>query len=108
MNKFSKNLIKSLGEAADHREGRASSVRVHVVEVPDVRTGGGRSRRNRASDQKDKCRLQGIAAALGELARTHMEPDLAAMVLDSLGVTVAELEAAGADPYDLEALCSSS
>jgi hypothetical protein len=26
------------------------------------------------------------------------------MVLDSLGLTVADLEAAGADPYDLEAL----
>ena len=38
MNKFSKDLVKSLGEAADHAEGRASSARVHVVEVPDVRT----------------------------------------------------------------------
>jgi putative transcriptional regulator len=37
MNKFSKNLIKSLGEAADHAKGRASSARVHVIEVPDVR-----------------------------------------------------------------------
>jgi putative transcriptional regulator len=26
-----------LGDAADHAEGRASSARVHVVEVPDVR-----------------------------------------------------------------------
>jgi hypothetical protein len=33
-----------------------------------------------------------------------MEPDLAAMVLDSLGLTVKDLEAAGADPYDLEPL----
>jgi len=52
----------------------------------------------------ENLRLQGIAAALGELARAHMEPDLAAMVLDSLGVSVADLKAAGADPYDLEAL----
>jgi len=37
MNKFSKNLIKSLGEACDHAEGRASNARVHVIEVPDVR-----------------------------------------------------------------------
>ena len=37
MNKFSKDLIKSLGEASDHAGGRASSARVHVVEVPDVR-----------------------------------------------------------------------
>ena len=49
-------------------------------------------------------RLQGIAAALGALAREHMEPDLAAAVLDSLGLTVKDLEAAGADPYDLEPL----
>jgi putative transcriptional regulator len=37
LNKFSKDLIKSLGEAVDHAEGRASSTRVHVVKVPDVR-----------------------------------------------------------------------
>jgi putative transcriptional regulator len=37
MNKFSKDLVKILGEAADHAEGRASGARVHVVEVPDVR-----------------------------------------------------------------------
>jgi hypothetical protein len=33
-----------------------------------------------------------------------MEPDLAAMVLDSLRITVTDLEAGGADPYDLAAL----
>jgi hypothetical protein len=33
-----------------------------------------------------------------------MEPDLAAIVLDSLGITVADLEAAGADPLDLQPL----
>jgi hypothetical protein len=49
-------------------------------------------------------RLQGIAAALGALAREHMQPDLAAMVLDSLGLTIADLKAAGADPSDLDAL----
>jgi len=49
-------------------------------------------------------RLQGIAAALGKLARAHMEPDLAHMVLDSLALSVADLEAAGADPHDLEPL----
>ena len=49
-------------------------------------------------------RLQGIAAALGKLARTHMEPDLALIVLDSLGLTIADLEAGGADAYDLEAI----
>jgi hypothetical protein len=47
-------------------------------------------------------RLQGIAAALGTLARDHMQPDLAAMVLDSLGVRPTDLQAAGAHPYDFE------
>ena len=37
MNKFSKDLIKSLSEASEHAEGRAGSARVQVVEVPDVR-----------------------------------------------------------------------
>ena len=37
MNKFSKELVKSMGEACEHAEGRRSGVRVHVVEVPDVR-----------------------------------------------------------------------
>jgi hypothetical protein len=55
-------------------------------------------------DRVAKLRLQGIAAALGELSRTHMEPDLVAMVLQSLGLSITDLEAAGADPYDLEAL----
>jgi len=33
-----------------------------------------------------------------------MEPDLAAMVLESLGLSITDLEAAGAEPFDLEAL----
>jgi DNA-binding transcriptional regulator YiaG len=37
MNKVSKDLIKSLGEAADHVEGGASSARVHVVDVRAIR-----------------------------------------------------------------------
>ncbi|HTW65850.1 MAG TPA: hypothetical protein VME17_14590 [Bryobacteraceae bacterium] len=49
-------------------------------------------------------RLQGIAAALGELAGAHMEPDLAMMVLKSLGLSITELQAAGADPHDLQPL----
>jgi hypothetical protein len=49
-------------------------------------------------------RLQGIATALGELASTHSEPDLAAMVLDTLGLSIADLRRAGADAYDLEHL----
>jgi hypothetical protein len=49
-------------------------------------------------------RLQGIAAACAVLARDHGEPDDAAMVLHSLGLTVADLVTAGADPLDLESL----
>jgi hypothetical protein len=52
----------------------------------------------------DNLRLQGIDAALAELSRAHMEPDLAAMVLQSLGLSVSDLKHAGADRYDLEAL----
>jgi hypothetical protein len=37
MSKFSKELIESLTEACEHAEGKPSGVRVHVVEVPDVR-----------------------------------------------------------------------
>lgn len=55
-------------------------------------------------DRVATLRLQGVAAALGELSRAHMEPDLALMVLHSLGLSVADLEAAGADPYDVEPL----
>jgi hypothetical protein len=43
-----------------------------------------KKRRRAAADY----RLQGIAAALAELARAHIEPDMA--------------RAAGADAYDLE------
>jgi hypothetical protein len=36
MNKFSKDLTKSLGEVCEHAEGKRIRVRVHVVEAPDV------------------------------------------------------------------------
>lgn len=49
-------------------------------------------------------RYQGIACALGELADAHLEPDLARGVLESLGLSIANLEAAGADGFDLERL----
>ncbi|MER9191220.1 hypothetical protein [Mesorhizobium australicum] len=44
--------------------------------------------------------LQGVTAALGTLARDHEKPELAAMVLDSLGITLADLQSAGADTID--------
>jgi putative transcriptional regulator len=37
VSKFGKELIESLTEAVAHAEGRPSAVRVHIVEVPDVR-----------------------------------------------------------------------
>jgi hypothetical protein len=37
MNKFSKMLIGSMTEACEHAEGKPGRVRVHIVEVPDVR-----------------------------------------------------------------------
>jgi hypothetical protein len=49
-------------------------------------------------------RCQGIAAALGELADTHFERDLAQMVLKSLDLDMAALRKAGADSYDLARL----
>jgi hypothetical protein len=64
------------------------------------------ARRPRPANPTAHLRLQGIAAALGELARTHREPRLAAMVMQSLGVSIADLQAAGADAYDLTALTS--
>lgn len=37
MNKFSKDLVQGLKEAAEFVEGHNAGVRVHAVEVPDVR-----------------------------------------------------------------------
>jgi putative transcriptional regulator len=37
MNKFSKELIECLTEACERAEGKPSGVRVHTVEMPDVR-----------------------------------------------------------------------
>jgi len=55
-------------------------------------------------DEAGDYRYQGIACALGELAAVHGEPDLAGMVLESLGLTIADLKAAGAAEYDLNNL----
>ncbi len=37
MSKFGKDLIESLTDAVAHARGEASGVRLHTVEVPDVR-----------------------------------------------------------------------
>ena len=52
----------------------------------------------------NNARLQGIAVALAALAREHMEPDLAVMVMQSLSLTLKDFEKAGVEEYDLLAL----
>ena len=37
MNKFSRDLVQGMKEAADFAEGKKIGARVHVVEVPDAR-----------------------------------------------------------------------
>src|SRR5215467_12386145 len=44
------------------------------------------------------------AAACAVLAREHGEPDATAMVLDSLGLGIADLEISRTGAYDVEAL----
>ncbi|PBB67407.1 hypothetical protein CK228_16435 [Mesorhizobium sp. WSM4312] len=46
--------------------------------------------------------LQGVTAAFGALARDHEKPELAAMVLDRLGISLADLQRARADTDDRE------
>jgi hypothetical protein len=53
-------------------------------------------------------RLQGIGLALGELAGTHLERELAELVMLSLGITFDDLVNAGTDPHDLEKLKGTS
>jgi hypothetical protein len=58
----------------------------------------------RPANPSANLRLQGIATALGIIARDHRQPALAAMVLDSLGLSLADLKRAGADACDLASL----
>jgi len=37
VNKFSRDLVQGMKEAAEFAEGKKAGARVHVVEVPDVR-----------------------------------------------------------------------
>lgn len=53
-------------------------------------------------------RLQGVAPALAELAGTHLERDLAELVMLSLGITLDDLVNAGANPHELEKLKGTS
>jgi hypothetical protein len=59
---------------------------------------------NTARAQIARYRLQGYRRSRRTFPRSHMEPDLAAMVLESLGLSLSDLKQAEADPYVLEAL----
>jgi putative transcriptional regulator len=44
MNKFSRDLVQGMNEAAEFAEGKKLGARVHVVDVPDVRAIRGQPR----------------------------------------------------------------
>jgi putative transcriptional regulator len=72
MNKFSKELIESLSEACKHAEGKPSWVRVHVVEVPDVRA----IRRQLRMSQQEFARVYRIPlATLKNWEQGRRQPD---------------------------------
>ena len=72
MNKFSKELIESLTEACEHAEGKPSGVRVHVVEVPDVRA----IRRKLRMSQQEFARVYRIPlATLKNWEQGRRQPD---------------------------------
>jgi putative transcriptional regulator len=72
MNKFSKELIESLTEACEHAEGKPSEVRVHVVEVPDVRA----IRRQLRMSQQEFARVYRIPlATLKNWEQGRRQPD---------------------------------
>ena len=45
-----------------------------------------------------------MAAALTTVAREHRQPDFATSILTEMGLSLDDLKAAGANPYDLEPL----
>ena len=72
MNKFSKELIESMTEAAEHAEGKRQAARVHVVEVPDVRA----IRRGLRMSQADFARVYRIPlATLKNWEQGRRQPD---------------------------------
>ena len=72
MNKFSKELIESMTEAGEHAEGKPGPVRVHVVEVPDVRA----IRRRLRMSQADFARVYRIPlATLKNWEQARRQPD---------------------------------
>jgi putative transcriptional regulator len=72
MNKFSKALIESMTEACEHAEGKPQPVRVHVVEIPDVRA----IRRRLRMSQADFARVYRIPlATLKNWEQGRRQPD---------------------------------
>src|SRR5271170_6057940 len=72
MNTFSKELIESMTEACEHAEGKPQPVRVHVVEVPDVRA----IRRRLRMSQADFARVYRIPlATLKNWEQGRRQPD---------------------------------
>lgn len=76
MNKFSKELIESLTEAAEHAEGKPTSVRVNAFEVPDVRA----IRRQLRMSQQTFARVYRIPlATLKNWEQGRRQPDAPAL-----------------------------
>jgi putative transcriptional regulator len=72
MNKFSKELIESLTEACEHAEGKPGGVRVHTVEVLDVRA----IRRQLRMSQQEFARVYRIPlATLKNWEQGRRQPD---------------------------------
>jgi putative transcriptional regulator len=72
MNKFSKELIESLTEACEHAKGKPNEIRVHVVEVPDVRA----IRRRLRMSQQEFARVYRIPlATLKNWEQGRRQPD---------------------------------
>ena len=78
MNKFSSDLIKSMGEACAHAEGKRTGVRIHVFEVPDVRA----IRRKLRMSQSEFARKYRIPLpTLKNWEQGRREPELPARIL---------------------------
>jgi putative transcriptional regulator len=72
MNRFSKDLIESLTDAVAHAQGKPNGVRVHVVEVPDVRA----IRRGLRMSQQEFARVYRIPlATLKNWEQGRRQPD---------------------------------
>ena len=93
MNKFSKELIESLTQACEHAEGKPSGVRVHTVEVPDVRA----VRKQLRMSQQEFARVYRIPlATLKNWEQGRRQPDApAAAYLQLIAERSRDAEAAG-------------